>query len=41
MLNDGTQAVENWPYYRQYMVYKDWFDGVENRALHTLKVAVA
>ena len=41
MLNDGTNAVENWPYYRQYMVYKDWFEEIEKKALNTLKVAIA
>ena len=41
MLNDGTETLENWPYYREYMVYKSWFEEVEDKALNTLKGAVA
>jgi len=41
MLNDGTEVGENWPFYHEYHAYKHWFDGVEDRALNTLKVAVA
>ena len=40
-MNDGTETLENWPYYREYMVYKSWFEEVEHRALDTLKGAVA
>jgi len=27
--------------YKEYMSYKEWFDGIEDKALHTLKIAVA
>lgn len=40
-MNDGTDAVENWPYYREYNVYKNWFSEIEDKALCTLKMAVA
>ena len=40
-MNDGTETLENWPYYREYMIYKSWFEDVELRALETLKMAVA
>ena len=40
--SDGApDALENWPYYREYMAYKTWFEQVEDKALHTLKLAVA
>ena len=41
MINDGTNSVENWPYYREYLNYKEWFDQVEDRALDTLKFAIS
>ena len=42
MLNDGTEkGMENWPLYHEYTTYKHWFDQVEDRALGTLKTAVA
>ena len=41
MLNDGTESIENWPYYREYMAYKHWFDQVEDKALDTLKLAIS
>lgn len=41
MLNDGTESVENWPFYTEYVAYKGWFDNVEDKALDTLKTAVA
>ena len=41
MLNDGTESVENWPYYLEHAAYKGWFDRVEDKALDTLKRAVA
>ena len=40
-MNDGTNAMIEWPYYHEYMVYKEWFDQIEDRALGTLKLAVA
>ena len=40
-MNDGTETLENWPYYREYMVYKSWFEEVEHKAIDTLKMAVA
>jgi len=40
-LNDGTESVENWPFYLEYEAYKGWFDQVEDKALDTLKTAVA
>ena len=40
--SDGnTNPLDKWPYYREYMAYKDWFERVEDKALHTLKLAVA
>ena len=41
MINDGTDTVQNWPFYKEYMGYKEWFDQIEDKAVHTLKVAVA
>ncbi len=41
MLNDGTDSMQEWPGYRLYNHYKDWFDLIEDKALGTLKVAVA
>lgn len=41
MLNDGTEVGDNWPFLHEYNAYKHWFDSVEDRALNTLKVAVA
>ena len=41
MLNDGTDVGENWPWLHEYNAYKHWFDGVEEKALNTLKVAVS
>ena len=42
MLNDGTEkGMENWPLQHEYTTYKHWFDQVEDRALGTLKTAVA
>ena len=40
-INDGTQAVEEWPGYRLWLRYNDWYDQIEDKALGTLKVAVA
>ena len=39
---DGApDALINWPYYKEYMIYKNWFERTEDKALHTLKLAVA
>jgi len=40
-LNDGTDAGEEWPWYREYYLYKHWMSEIEDKALHTLKMAVA
>ena len=39
--NDGTDVLENWPYYKEWMSYSRWAEDVEGKALHTLKLAVA
>lgn len=40
--SDGApDALINWPYYKEYMTYKNWLEQVEDRALHTLKLAVS
>ena len=41
MLNDGTDIGDNWPFLNEYHAYKTWFDGVEDKALNTLKLAVS
>jgi len=43
MLNDGQveTPTHNWPYFNEYNSYKAWFDEVEDKALNTLKTAVA
>ena len=41
-MNDGTdKGFDNWPYYKEYLAYKEWYDQIEDKSLHTLKVAVA
>ena len=41
MLNDGTEPLENWPFFEEYHAYKSWFDEIEDKALDTLKTAIA
>lgn len=41
MLNDNTDNIRDWPWYKEYSAYKDWFDTIEDKALGTLKMAVA
>ena len=39
---DGApDQLENWPMYKEYMAYQSWAERIEDKALHTLKVAVA
>jgi len=41
MLNDGTNSLENWPYYREYLNYKEWCGQIEDKAIDTLKFAIS
>lgn len=40
-INDGSDEYGHWPYYREFEAYQGWFEGVEHRAMDTLKFAIA
>lgn len=40
ILNDGYSPLDNWPMAKEYQAYKNWVEGIETRALETLRACV-
>jgi hypothetical protein len=39
-LNEGTLPSDSLPYYKQLVAYRDFAAGIEEKAIHTLKMTV-
>ena len=40
VINDGMNPLDSFPYAREYEAYKFWAEGIEEKALDTLRMAV-